>query len=125
QHITGDLVSSIDSGATAYQLENRLKSPQSLARKILKLTGTDFDGRPLDDVVRYTILTPEPDNLVPTAADACDSLTARGWEMNSALHSYANGSRYKGLHLFLQSHGERVEVQIHSRESIDVKARTT
>jgi hypothetical protein len=125
QHITGDFESSVDSGAAAYQLENRLKSPQSLARKILKLTGTDFDGKPLDDVVRYTLLTPEPDNLVPTAADACDALTARGWEMKGAHHSYADGGRYKGLHLFLQSHGERVEVQIHSRESIDVKARTT
>jgi hypothetical protein len=125
QHITGDFESSIDSGAIAYQLANRLKSPQSLARKILKLTGTEFDEKPLDDVVRYTLLTPEPDNLVPTAVNTSDSLTRRGWEMNGALHSYASGSRYKGLHLFLQTHGERVEVQIHSRESIDVKERTT
>jgi len=123
--VTGDLEASLGPRAACYQLASRLKSPQSLARKILKLTGTDFDGQPLEDVVRYTILTPEPDDLVPTAVDACDALTARGWAMNGALHSYMDGSRYKGLHLFLQSHGERVEVQIHSRESIDVKTRTT
>lgn len=123
--ITADLTASIGPGTTAYQLESRLKSPQSLARKIFVRTGTAFDQLPLDDVVRYTILTPEPDDLVRTAADACDSLADRGWEMSGAIHSYADGSRYKGLHLFLYSQAVRVEVQVHSRESIDVKTRTT
>lgn len=125
RHITDDVEGSISSGTAAYQLESRLKSPQSLARKIRKLAGTGFDTQPLEDVVRYTIVTPQPDDLIPAAADACDSLAARGWEMNGAVNSYADGSRYKGLHLFLQSRGQRVELQIHSRESIDVKTRTT
>jgi hypothetical protein len=123
--LTDDLLASIKPGATAHQLESRLKSPQSLARKIRKLAGTEFDKVPLEDVVRYTIVAPEPDDLVPTSVDACDALTNRGWTMNGAVHSYAEGSRYKGLHLFLQKRGLRVEVQIHSNESIEVKARTT
>ncbi|WP_460665394.1 hypothetical protein [Kribbella swartbergensis] len=123
--LTDDLLASIRSGTTTHQLENRLKSPQSLARKIRKLAGTEFDKVPVDDVVRYTIVAPEPDDVVPTSVDACDALTARGWTMKGAVHSYADGSRYKGLHLILQKHGQRVEVQIHSNESIDVKTRTT
>ncbi|TCC46608.1 hypothetical protein E0H75_26500 [Kribbella capetownensis] len=125
QEITEDLTASIGPDTSAYQLESRLKSPQSLTRKIFIRTGTDFDQLPLDDVVRYTILAPEPDDLVRTAIDACDSLADRGWEMSGAIHSYADGSRYKGLHLFLYSQAVRVEVQVHSRESIDVKTRTT
>lgn len=125
RHITADVEASITPGTVAHQLESRLKSPQSLARKIRKLEDTRFAQLPLEDVVRYTIVAPQPDDLVPAAADACDSLTSRGWELTSAVNSYADGSRYKGLHLFLQSRGQRVEVQIHSRESIDVKTRTT
>jgi hypothetical protein len=123
--VTDDLMASLKPGTTPHQLESRLKSPQSLARKIRKLAATEFNKLPLEDVVRYTIVAPDPDALVPTSADACDSLTGRGWTMAGALHSYADGSRYKGLHLFLQSHGQRVEVQIHSQESLEVKTRTT
>ena len=124
RYLTDDLVDSIADGTSAYELENRLKSPQSLARKIRKMAGTAFNQQPIEDVVRYTILTPEPDDLVPTSLDAHDSLSRHGWTINGAVHSYADGSRYKGLHLFLQSYGERVEVQIHSHESIDVKSKT-
>ncbi|GAA1588831.1 hypothetical protein [Kribbella karoonensis] len=123
--LTDDLVSSIHDGITAYQLEHRLKSPQSLARKIRKLTGTQFSKQPLDDVVRYTIVTPDPDDLVPSALEAHDSLRQRGWSVNGAVNSYAEGSRYKGLHLHLQKHGQRAELQLHSHESIEVKNRTT
>lgn len=122
--LTDDLVASIADGTNAYELENRLKSPQSLARKIRTMAGTQFDQQPIEDVVRYTIVAPEPDDLVPTSLEAYDSLNRHGWTINGAVHSYAEGSRYKGLHLFLQKFGERVEVQIHSRESIEVKNKT-
>jgi hypothetical protein len=125
RQITDDLVGSIAPSTTAHQLESRLKSPQSLARKIRKLAGTEFNKQPLEDVVRYTIVAPDPDDLVPTSADACDSLKGQGWKMRHAIHSYVDGSRYKGLHVFLQSHGELIEVQIHSNESIEVKTQTT
>ncbi|HET6295315.1 MAG TPA: hypothetical protein VFG33_18160 [Kribbella sp.] len=123
--VTADLVSSVSSGVVPYQLENRIKSPQSLARKLDDREGTRFATQPVEDLLRYTFVTPEPDDLVRAAKDACDTLLAKGWTMDSAHHSYVNGSRYKGLHLFLRGHGELVELQIHSRESIDVKTRTT
>jgi hypothetical protein len=123
--ITEDLITSVQPGTVSYQLQNRLKSPQSLARKIRKLEGTQFAQQPLEDVLRYTIVAPEPDDLVKTAVDACAQLRSKDWGMDSAHHSYVDGSRYKGLHLFLRSRGELIELQIHSRESIAVKARTT
>jgi hypothetical protein len=52
-------------------------------------------------------------------------MTARGWSMASAHHSYHPGSRYKGLHFFLRGHGQVVELQVHSRQSIAVKEATT
>jgi hypothetical protein len=125
QQLTDDLLASTTDGMDAHQLESRLKSPQSLARKLRKIAGTEFNRQPIEDVVRYTIVVPEPNDLVPASVDAHDSLKRRGWEINGAVHSYAEGSRYKGLHLFMQKYGERVEVQVHSRESIDIKARTT
>ncbi|GAA1601866.1 hypothetical protein GCM10009789_65070 [Kribbella sancticallisti] len=125
QQVTDDVVSTVGPGAVAYQLENRLKSPHSLARKLQNREGSNFDAQPLEDLIRYTIVAPDPDDIVKTASAACDSLMAKGWTMESAHHSYVDDSRYKGLHLFLEIHGERVELQLHSRESIDVKTRTT
>lgn len=124
QSLTADVVASIADGIEIYQLESRLKSPQSLARKIHTQAGTRFDKVPIEDVVRYTIVTPEPDDLVPATRENYKSLDRRDWTISGAVHSYADGSRYKGLHLYLQKHRERVEMQIHSHESIEVKDRT-
>jgi len=123
--VTEDLLAAVRPGTVSHQLEHRVKSPQSLARKIHKLARTQFAEEPLDDVLRYTMVAPEADDLVESAVGACEQLTANGWEMDSAHHSYVDGSRYKGLHLFLRNRGELIELQIHSRESIDVKTRTT
>jgi hypothetical protein len=45
--------------------------------------------------------------------------------VDAAHHSYVEGSRYKGLHVFLRGHGQLVELQVHSRQSLAVKERTT
>jgi hypothetical protein len=123
--VTEDLLAAVRLGTVSYQLEHRVKSPQSLARKIHKLARTQFAEEPLDDVLRYTMVAREAEDLVETAVNACERLTAKGWVMDSVHHSYVDGSRYKGLHMFLRSRGELIELQIHSRESIDVKVRTT
>ncbi|GAA1686573.1 hypothetical protein GCM10009745_33970 [Kribbella yunnanensis] len=125
QSITDEFLAAAGSEVVAHQVESRVKSPQSLARKLKNLSRSAFDETPLDDALRYTLVTRSPDELVPAAEHACDELTRRGWKLGGAIQSYADGSRYKGLHLLLQRQGQRIEVQIHSRESIDVKHRTT
>jgi hypothetical protein len=123
--VTDDFLASVKPGTVSYQLQSRMKSPQSLARKIRKLEGTQFAHQPLEDILRYTVVAPEPDHVVATTVELCEQLRAKGWAMDSAHHSYVDGSRYKGLHMFLRSQGELVELQVHSRESLDVKTRTT
>jgi hypothetical protein len=123
--ITDDFLASVRPGTGAYQLESRMKSPQSLARKLRKLEGSQFAGQPLEDILRYTVVAPEPDQVVDTTVGLCEQLRAKGWAMDSAHHSYVDGSRYKGLHMFLRSQGELVELQVHSQESLDIKTRTT
>jgi hypothetical protein len=124
--ITNAMISAIGAEATPYHLENRLKSPQSLARKLVKFE--DFYRRSQqvpEDVLRYTAAVKHPDELTKAAIRTIDRLNDNEWRTEAAHHSYVDGSRYKGLHAFLRAHGERVELQVHSGESIDVKERTT
>ncbi|WP_157630340.1 hypothetical protein [Kribbella catacumbae] len=123
--VTEDLVAAVRPGTVAYQLESRVKSPQSLARKLNKASTYRSTLPQPEDLLRYTVVAPEPDDLVEAAGDTVEALRSRGWAVESAHHSYAGGSRYKGLHAFLRTQGVLVELQIHSRESIDVKTQTT
>ncbi len=124
--ITDAVISAIGDEAAPYHLANRLKSPESLARKLVKYHDyyrrTNQDP---EDVLRYTAAVKHPDELTKAAVRTIERLQNQQWQMESALHSYVDGSRYKGLHAFLRSQGERIELQVHSQESIDVKERTT
>jgi hypothetical protein len=124
--ITDAVISAIGDEAAAYHLENRLKSPQSLARKLA--TFTKFyrrNNQVPEDVLRYTAAVKHPDELTKAAVRTIDRLNEAEWQMEAAHHSYVDGSRYKGLHAFLRAHGEKIELQVHSGESIDVKEQTT
>jgi hypothetical protein len=124
--VTRELVSAVGAVAAPYQLVHRVKSPQSLARKLK--TMAKYNHRSSwspEDVLRYTAAVKHPDELTKAAVQAIDRLKDQGWQMSAAQHSYVDGSRYKGLHTFLDSHGERIELQVHSSESILVKEQTT
>jgi len=124
--ITDAVISAIGDEAAPYQLANRLKSPESLARKLVKYD--DYyrrTNRAPEDVLRYTAAVKHPDELTKAAVRTIERLQNQRWQMDSALHSYVDGSRYKGLHTFLRSQGERIELQMHSKESIAVKEQTT
>lgn len=124
--ITDAMISAIGDEASPYHLANRLKSPESLARKLMKFD--DYyrrTNRGPEDVLRYTAAVKQPDELTKAAVRTIERLQDQRWQMESALHSYVEGSRYKGLHAFLRSQGERIELQVHSKESIAVKELTT
>lgn len=123
--VTADVMSAIGDEGFAYHLKNRLKSPQSLARKLEQTRHLGPSHPPPEDVLRYTVGVDYPDQVVRAARRMVDQMTARGWSMNSAHHSYRPGSRYKGLHFFVRGHGQVIEIQVHSRQSIAVKERTT
>lgn len=125
QMVTEDFVAALPSRGAAYQLESRVKSPRSLARKVSVSNAHRSKPTAPQDVLRYTVVAPEPDGLVETAAATVGALTSAGWSVESAHHSYVEGSRYKGLHASLRAHGVVVELQCHSRESVEIKNRTT
>lgn len=123
--VTSQFLASLPSGTTPYQLDRRVKSPESLARKLADW-GELKNRLPIDDVLRYTVLTESPDELVAAARRTADRLTQQGWKVRYAMHSYTDSSRYKGVHTNLLVPGApRVEVQIHSVASAEVKERTT
>ncbi|QNE18378.1 hypothetical protein F1D05_11325 [Kribbella qitaiheensis] len=124
KRVTADFTAAVPSGTVPHNLQNRMKSPHSLARKLRK-TENYWSPRDPEDVLRYTVVAPEPDDLVEAAAGIVRDLQSKGWVMDSAHHSYVDGSRYKGLHAFMHCQGELVELQIHSQESLEVKTRTT
>jgi hypothetical protein len=123
--ITAQFLDSLPPTASPYHLARRVKSPDSLARKI-RNASAKRRRLPLDDVLRYTALTPSPDELVDAARHTIDELTDQGWRVTYAVQSYTDGSRYKGLHAYLAVPGiDRVEVQFHSAASAKVKELTT
>ncbi|MGY4771975.1 hypothetical protein ACXC9Q_34155 [Kribbella sp. CWNU-51] len=123
--ITAEFLASLPPAASPYQLVRRVKSPESLARKIRDWQGSNA-RRPIDDLLRYTVLTESPDDLVAAAVQTADALTERGWQVAYAMHSYTDGSRYKGIHAYLRTPDiSRIEVQWHSIASVRIKELTT
>jgi hypothetical protein len=118
-------------GAGAHQLENRLKAPESLARKL----NTESKHRrqspeqalgAVNDVLRYTLLVPDSRNLVARTEAFVNSLEQHGWSVAEAYHTYVDGSRYRGIHATMRSpQGPLVEIQFHSEASAAVKKATT
>jgi hypothetical protein len=122
---TTEFVAALSSNSSGYKLESRVKSPQSLARKYSDQLETLDDGEP-DDILRYTMLTDSPEQLVAETQLTVDRLRDAGWRPESAMQSYTDGSRYKGIHVgFRRPTGETVEVQFHSAVSAQVKEATT
>lgn len=132
RHTTADVVDAIPAGARPHGLEFRMKSPASLARKIRSRATTTAAAQnagglqgvsdKLTDLLRYTAVTPQHDDLPATASSTIAALQARGYTVVSAEHSYVAGNVYKGIHVLVQHGDERpVEIQFHSELSQAVK----
>ncbi len=79
-----------------YQLKHRLKSPQSLARKLAGRLDQERQPAQVEDVLRYTYLT-DASRFVDLAEEVTEELQAKGWRLAGARNSYVEHSRYKGL----------------------------
>lgn len=124
--VTAEFLAAMPSTGSAYHLASRIKSPTSLARKLADRQRSRAWTQPIEDVLRYTVLTEHPQTVVAATRRTADGLGRAGWQVGSAMHSYTEGSRYKGIHAWLKtSTGDPVEVQFHSAESVAVKEATT
>ena len=116
-------------GGELADLQSRMKSPASLARKLgdkaAKL-GRDPSQvvHSVTDVLRYTVVTAEPARLASTARSTVAHLQSNGWDIREADCKYAEGAPYKGLHILIGKGDLTTEIQFHSEQSIAVKRAT-
>ena len=129
--ITKDVVDSIKNiGSTMYGLDNRLKQPESLSRKILSDSvnkGIDKEkaANDISDIIRYTMISDE-DKLVDDYKKLKDLLEEKGYEEQQLKNYYKRFYDNKVSHKALQSvykdkNGVSFEIQYHTPSSQAVK----
>jgi hypothetical protein len=108
-------------GGTQEGLDFRLKSEESLTRKL--------DGMPrnaeVNDALRYTV-TYEPSKLGEGAASVMKGLENQGYEKVLVKNTFVEGQPYKGINTTFRSpDGQLFELQFHTPQSFDVKQNLT
>lgn len=131
--ITRDMIDIASAnGNEMYGLDYAVKTGASMAEKIeRKKAAAKTSGIPqtdeeivqgLGDMVRYTQLCPH-DKTAETARKTIDALKKKGYRIDKVDNKWNDSnSDYKGLHIDVVSPtGQKFELQIHSKESIEVK----
>lgn len=125
--MTSDVLAALPPDARMHGLEFRMKSPDSLARKLdqrykkAPFTPPEQHAADITDVVRYTAIS-HPREVVATAHVMVERLTERGWTVIEAEQSYLDGNQYKGLHMLARhSRGHIAEFQFHTDASQQLK----
>ena len=118
-----ELMSTIqrNSGGEFVLLEQRVKSTDSLARKIDSDAVTEFDGdrsRAADavsDAVRYTLKVGD-ENYAESLSSTVEALEASGFTLR-VKNFWQSGDPYDGVNIKARKDGVEVEVQLHTRSS--------
>jgi hypothetical protein len=107
-------------------LEQRVKSTESLARKIdgdaEKKYGGDREKAAdnIYDAVRYTLNVDDnkyTDNLERTVK----TLEATGWKIDETKNFWQQGDPYDGVNMKVSKDGVKVELQLHTPKSFEIK----
>lgn len=112
-------------GGKLVGLENRLKSPYSIKRKIEADVADGFSKslslNKIRDAIRYTTVFKENDFV--TRYKAMQYLLAiEGYKTIVVKNTWKNDSAYKGVNTFIQNEdGDVFEMQYHTQQSFDVK----
>lgn len=112
-------------GGKLVGLENRLKSPYSIKRKIEADVADGFSKslslNKIRDAIRYTTVFKENDFV--TRYKAMQYLLAiEGYKTIVVKNTWKNDSVYKGVNTFIQNgDGDVFEMQYHTQQSFDVK----
>ena len=116
--ITNDLSKISQSlGTNLAGLDFRLKSSDSLSRKIAKEPDSI-----MRDVVRYTSIS-KADNMVSDVSSFIDELVKRGYTVSAVKNYWTNPSNpYNGINAnFITPNNYEFELQFHTKESFDLK----
>jgi hypothetical protein len=122
-----ELMSTIqkNSGGEFVQLHQRVKSTDSLARKIDSEAVAEFDGdraraaRAISDAVRYTLLVGD-DNYAESLSSTVEALEASGFTLRTK-NFWQAGDPYDGVNIKAKKDGIEVEVQLHTPSSFKNK----
>lgn len=112
-------------GGKLVGLENRLKSPYSIKRKIEADVADGFSKslslNKIRDAIRYTTVFKENDFV--TRYKAMQYLLAiEGYKTIVVKNTWKNDGAYKGVNTFIQNEdGDVFEMQYHTQQSFDVK----
>jgi hypothetical protein len=110
-----------NSGGEFVQLDQRVKSTDSLARKIDSDAVTEFDGdrsRAADavsDAVRYTLKVGD-ENYAQSLDSTIKALEASGFKLR-VKNFWQSGDPYDGVNIKAKKDGVEVEIQLHTRSS--------
>jgi len=114
-----------NAGGEFVQLEQRVKSTDSLARKIDSDAVTEFDGdrsRAADavsDAVRYTLKVGD-DNYAQSLDSTVKALEASGFTLR-VKNFWQSGDPYDGVNIKAKKDGIEVEIQLHTPSSFSHK----
>lgn len=124
--ITSDINNiAIKAGGKLVGLENRLKSPSSIKRKIEAEVADGFSKslalNKIRDAIRYTTVFKENDFVARYKAMQY-LLAIEGYKTIVVKNTWKNDSAYKGVNTFIQNEdGDVFEMQYHTQQSFDVK----
>lgn len=120
---------SAEAGGTLVGLTNRIKTVESLRRKLADLVEQDPTmtvgdaAEQVYDVLRFTVVA-EPDPYMAIHDEVLDRLRRQGVDVAADDHRWA-GPGYRGINARLRaSAGRRFEVQFHTRESFQAAKAT-
>jgi hypothetical protein len=115
-----------ETGAKTWGWAYRQKEVKSITRKMMDDAVWDYEGdifkasENVADSLRYTFLYTEK-QIAAKAQQIIDDLRAAGWNAR-VKNSWKENSAYKGINVALTApNGQRVELQFHTQQSIDVK----
>jgi len=107
-------------------LVERLKSTESLARKIdgdaEKKYGGDREKAAdnISDAVRYT-LNVDDNKYTENLERTLDTLEKTGWKVNEVKNFWQQGDPYDGVNMKISRDGVKVELQLHTPKSHEIK----
>lgn len=112
--------------AKMYGLEYSVKTASSVEDKLARKKKMGISEKEaiesMGDIVRYTQLCPH-NKIAENTRKTIELLTKKGYDIVEVDNKYLNkSSDYKGVHInAISPEGQKFELQIHSKESMDVK----
>lgn len=117
------------SGGEFVQLDQRVKSTKSLARKIDADAESEYNGdrevaaRNVSDAVRYTLKV-EDENYSKSLETTVNALEAAGFTLRIK-NFWQGGDTYDGVNIKARKDGVEVEIQLHTPSSFEHKHGST